>query len=616
MKIHRIHINHFGKLENLTLTFSQGIHLITGENEAGKSTLHAFLQSMFFGMERRRGRAARTDLYSRYLPWKGSSTYGGVLELEKGGVRYAIHRNFEKNIQPCTLLDETHARQLTPSEANFAELLNGLTPTLYRNTLSVGQLRAATSQDLAEELRNHIVNLRTSGSSTVDVSQALLYLKKEKKKQENAISRDAQQEAIELEKRIQLLEHEQASLPQGEELPALTKQKEELDQEILRLGKHHQQLTQIIAKGEDTLKKYGISREEDVEELLEEVDAREEERQRYLQQYRKPLTGALRPLCGLLNLLLAAGALAGLWLACTMALSSHYLPAAGCFLGSILSGTFCVRLNRRREASADYRQDCRILAELYQDLLREAPSCGEGALALHLREQLEYCRKLCRTISRSRQALSRDMDALLQAQQKQPGLQTQLEEAQRQRWSADQKGEALRSLQDRWDALQEPLRRSRQAGEEKQAIELAMETIQELSTTVFDSFGFFLEEKASELVKGITDGAYTGLSIDEDLGLTLLRNGQRIPLFQVSAGTVEQVYLAFRLACIEFLWPDEQMPLFLDDTFAFYDNERLSATLCWLSENYSGQIFLFTCHEREEEILSTARIPYQKISLT
>ena len=143
-----------------------------------------------------------------------------------------------------------------------------------------------------------------------------------------------------------------------------------------------------------------------------------------------------------------------------------------------------------------------------------------------------------------------------------------------------------------------------------------METIQELSTTVFDSFGFFLEEKASELVKGITDGAYTGLSIDEDLGLTLLRNGQRIPLFQVSAGTVEQVYLAFRLACIEFLWPDEQMPLFLDDTFAFYDNERLSATLCWLSENYSGQIFLFTCHEREEEILSTARIPYQKISLT
>lgn len=616
MKIHRIHINHFGKLENQTLSFSHGIHLITGENEAGKSTLHAFFQAMLFGIERGRGRAARTDAYSRYLPWKGSSTYGGVLELEKNGVRYAIHRNFEKNIQPCTLLDETHARQLTPSEANFSELLDGLTPSLYRNTLSVGQLRTATGQELAEELRNHIVNLRSSGSSSVDISQALLYLKKERKKQEAAISQEARQEDDELEKRIRLLEQEQNALPQGEELDGLEKQKKELDGEILRLGRHHQQLTQIIQKGEETLKKYEISQEEDVAALLEETSQYEEGRQQFLARYRKPLSGALRPLCLLASLLLGAGALAGLWLSCTLVLSARYLPAAGVFLASALFGTFCVRLNRRRDASAGYRRDCRALEELYQELFGEEPSCEPESLAPRLREQLEYCRKLCRTIDRSRQTLGKDMDALLQAQQKQPALSARLEEAQRQRWAADQKSEAIRSLQERRDALREPLEKSRQAEEEKKAIDLAMETIQELSSTVFDSFGFFLEEKASELVKGITDGAYTGLSIDEDLGLTLIREGQRIPLFQVSSGTVEQVYLAFRLACIEFLWPDQPMPLFLDDSFAFYDNERLSATLCWLSENYGGQIFLFTCHQREEEILDAARIPYQKISLS
>ena len=58
------------------------------------------------------------------------------------------------------------------------------------------------------------------------------------------------------------------------------------------------------------------------------------------------------------------------------------------------------------------------------------------------------------------------------------------------------------------------------------------------------------------------------------------------------------------------------MPLFLDDSFAYYDSERLSATLRWLSENYSGQIFLFTCHQREEEILSAAKIPYHRIPLS
>ena len=170
MKIRRIHINHFGKLENQTISFSQGIHVISGENESGKSTLHAFLQAMLFGIERSRGRGARTDAYSRYLPWNGSNTYGGVMELEKDGVCYSIHRNFEKNVQPCTLVDETHAKELTPSGANFSELFSGLTPALYANTLSVGQLRAATGPELADELRNHIVNLRSAGSSSVDIS--------------------------------------------------------------------------------------------------------------------------------------------------------------------------------------------------------------------------------------------------------------------------------------------------------------------------------------------------------------------------------------------------------------------------------------------------------------
>ncbi len=615
MKIHRIHINHFGKLENLTLEFSQGIHLISGENESGKTTLHSFLQAMLFGIERSRGRAARTDMYSRYLPWKGSSTYGGVLELEKGGTRYAIHRNFEKNVQPCTLTDATHARELTPSAANFSELLCGLTPSLYVNTLSVGQLRAATNQDLADDLRNHIVNLRSSGSSSVDVNQALLYLKKEKKKQENAVSREAEMEEQELKKRIQLLEQELDAMPGGRELPELEQQKKELDQEIRHLGEHHQQLTRIIQRGEDGLKKYNISSAKDVEEMLEQVDRLEDQRRQFLSHYRRPVSGALRLLLGFANLLLASGALAGLWMTCTLILSRQYLPAAGVFLAGILLGTLAVRLNRRRDASASYRRCCLALKELYEDYFGEAPDLPEDELAGHLRRQLDHCRKLCYTIGRSRRSLSRDMETLLAAQQKQLPLLTRLEQAQKERWAADQKGEALRSLEERLEALREPLARNQKAAEEQAAISLAMETIQNLSSTVFDSFGLFLEEKASELVKGITDGAYTALSIEEDLGLTLIRDGQRVPLYQVSAGTVEQVYLAFRLACIEFLWPDEQMPLFLDDSFAFYDSERLSATLCWLSENYGGQIFLFTCHQREEDILSAAKIPYQKISL-
>ena len=52
MKYTRLHINHFGRLQNRTLEFADGIHIIYGPNESGKSTMHAFLEAMLFGLER------------------------------------------------------------------------------------------------------------------------------------------------------------------------------------------------------------------------------------------------------------------------------------------------------------------------------------------------------------------------------------------------------------------------------------------------------------------------------------------------------------------------------------------------------------------------------------
>ena len=42
MKIEKLEIRNFGKMQNRTLEFSDGIQLISGENESGKSTVHTF----------------------------------------------------------------------------------------------------------------------------------------------------------------------------------------------------------------------------------------------------------------------------------------------------------------------------------------------------------------------------------------------------------------------------------------------------------------------------------------------------------------------------------------------------------------------------------------------
>ena len=69
MTLNELTIRGFGKFHDRTFTFSDGINILYGKNESGKSTLHSFLRAMLFGMERARGRAAKTDFFAHFEPW-------------------------------------------------------------------------------------------------------------------------------------------------------------------------------------------------------------------------------------------------------------------------------------------------------------------------------------------------------------------------------------------------------------------------------------------------------------------------------------------------------------------------------------------------------------------
>ena len=140
-------------------------------------------------------------------------------------------------------------------------------------------------------------------------------------------------------------------------------------------------------------------------------------------------------------------------------------------------------------------------------------------------------------------------------------------------------------------------------------------TLEELSGTVDSDFGEPLTRIASEIFQEITGGYYDGLRVAEKLQLFAVKEHRLITPGALSGGAAEQLYMAFRLAVIRFLWPDEPMPLLFDESFAFYDRERLSALLRWLHEHYRGQVLLFTCQDREETLLTEAKIPYHRLSL-
>lgn len=145
------------------------------------------------------------------------------------------------------------------------------------------------------------------------------------------------------------------------------------------------------------------------------------------------------------------------------------------------------------------------------------------------------------------------------------------------------------------------------------AYDLAMQRLEEVSSDMQSQLSVRLNDRASEILLEITGGKYSRLFVDEKLHMSVMKDGRKTDMEMVSQGTLEQIYFSLRMAAADLLH-DEDYPVILDETFAFYDEKRLRRVLKWLSEN-KRQVILFTCQKREEEILKEEGIPYHKTEL-
>ena len=132
------------------------------------------------------------------------------------------------------------------------------------------------------------------------------------------------------------------------------------------------------------------------------------------------------------------------------------------------------------------------------------------------------------------------------------------------------------------------------------ALTLALETLQEAKLELQRRFAPRITRRAKELLSAMTGGRYDRLHLGEDFSLRAGAEGEAVEqnVLWRSDGTVDQLYLALRLAVAEELIP--QAPLVLDDALVRFDDVRLNGALRVLKEQaQTKQILLFTCQSRE-----------------
>ena len=140
------------------------------------------------------------------------------------------------------------------------------------------------------------------------------------------------------------------------------------------------------------------------------------------------------------------------------------------------------------------------------------------------------------------------------------------------------------------------------------ALEIAQQTLAAATEQLQRRFAPRITERAKELFARLTDGRYDRLNLTRELAVDAAAAGEltvRSAQWR-SEGTVDQLYIALRLAVAEELTPEA--PLVLDDALVRFDDQRLQNALRLLDETAaSKQVILFTCQDRERKLLAQAK---------
>lgn len=654
MIINSLGLKHFGKFQDEKIELQEGINLIYGTNEAGKSTIHTFIKGMLFGIDKQRGRTS-FDVYTRYKPWDTPTLYDGEMEITVEGVPYLIKRNLYKEEKSVQIINKDTGREVPYREQRGGCFIEGLTENNYSNTVYVAQQQVATSKELAFRINDYITNMSTTQSSEVNVNQAIKELQTRKKEIE---SKQTKQQVKELNTELQqiqatdfmLKELERQILGFDKEIQALNLEKEsckidgaylqklqildsyvkeydlieEKYQSLRDCRDYYYQVIQHIKAWES-----GINQEQDKPVTLENSLPNQVEPRHKAKSH----TGYLLSAC----------------LVVISCLICIFVPLTSLYKGIIIALTALLTIsillvqlivNKKKKIPIEEKPAIRPISNIEKlqgnQALKEYQEISKRLLTrMQSQEEdiLTYANKVVamnevnsetmkimhQEIDKLASQLSKQKDVLQQKQAREKEVIRLIETAgtkkEKLRWEFSRLEDSIADYAKKRALRDELMERRKQEDIELTAIDVSIQIIQELAASIHDDFGEKLNKSISEISTAFTLGNCYDVKVDEKLNMKIVKGSDFVPMEYLSTGTMEQLYLALRLVAADLLLKDKEMPLILDDAFVYYDDDRLEETIRELASRTSRQILIFTCHNRERQALDKHQIPYNYIEL-
>ena len=175
MIIEKIIIKSFGRINDMTLEFSDGVNIIEGENESGKSTIAAFIRYMLYGFtdDATKGLEER----KKRINWDTGMAHGSMY-VRVDGKRYVINRSTvptDKSERP-TYREEASIVDVETGAPAFGklpagEVFFGVDSELFDNTAFIGQIGDSGIDE--GSVKQSIENIIFSGSEKINKQRAI-----------------------------------------------------------------------------------------------------------------------------------------------------------------------------------------------------------------------------------------------------------------------------------------------------------------------------------------------------------------------------------------------------------------------------------------------------------
>ena len=699
MKIKNIKVNAYGNIENKDINLEEGINIIHGANESGKSTLLNYIISIFYGISRNKDGKALSD-YEKYKPWNSNEFSGRISYKLENGEKYEIFRDFNKKnpkIYNDKLEDISDRFETDKKDGSkfFIEQM-GIDKQMYLSTVVSTQEEVRLDEKNQNMLIQKIANLAGTGEDNVSYKKALIKLQekirdeigtnKTSQKPINIIEKeiveinnkivetekyrnrkyeiDAEKEQIlselrELEQQKQILQELQNSMKSEEEtknrleireknrkdniakINELTNQKNTINAESERVQSAKNHLQDII-KGH----------KENIEKLNSEIEKIANEKEE-TQEKEKPSISFM-----VITVVLTIA------LICSIVLIKNYIFSG--VLGVVIIANivfYVINKNKQKVNKAKLRekinqekqykreklenQKQQIIAnvnttekelekqEEEEKQVNSELSMLKGQIILleknneKITEEIEQDNKAIKEeANKNKQQIiekykDKNINDLLYINDYQNYI-SKIEE------TINNNRIRIKGLEIEYNTIVPQLdemvvlEEKREADKEKLAelrekesiiniaIENLMDAYEEMKTTITPKF----TKNLSESIQKISSNKYNKVTINDENGMIIENNrGEYVEAIKLSTGTIDQLYLALRLSMIDEL-SKENLPIILDESFAYSDNNRLKNMLQYLTSDLNNhQTIIFTCTDREQKMLEEMNIPYNVVEL-